>query len=302
MLITVAALYAFPYSGPCARWPVLASAAAAVADQQQAANVFSGAFNLMCDLTFQLLPGATLAMLVFIGYNQREQLTRKSRVALFLGILSLVAVLWARQVKMTSQSPQVGKAMVQIPKPHSGEVVCSKDGDCISLPDPSKPEGAVVEPGWQRALAAALTDAIKGGRDQVVLVFSRQGCPWCERQVPVLQRAILSRAKVVEEAAVAGVDSGTAFVGGGEVGHSMVSAPLRVFVLDAGEFPHTFQQFRIEAFPTTMFWGQPGAVPLVAQGYLDDAQIEEYLHEAAIAQPQPSGGRRKRKGLFGLFR
>ena len=53
---------------------------------------------------------------------------------------------------------------------------------------------------------------------QVVLDFSRRGCPHCARQVPVLQQVIRARAAQL---------SGTAFVG------SLASAPLRVFLLDA---------------------------------------------------------------------
>lgn len=271
----------------------------ATAQQKVADLILISVFGAV-QIFFQLLPGVSLALVVYTVYAKRDQLTR-TKISALVAVLAFSAVVWALQVRMSaakSTTPAHGQAMVLGPV-HSGEAVYTKDGRFIMLPDPTKPEGSPLEPGWQRSLATAMTDAIKMGKEQVVLVFSRQGCPWCERQVPVLQRAIQNRAKVVEEA-TRGMEADTAFIFGGEpVGQGMLLSPLRVFVLDAGEFPYLAQQFRIEAFPTSMFFGQPGAVPQVAQGYLNDEQMEEVLHHMALAPKQtPGGGNRKRRGLF----
>merc|ERR1712012_659598 len=71
--------------------------------------------------------------------------------------------------------------------PHSGEVVLTADGSaCVRVADPRHPEGDAVEEGWQRLLWSSMAEAIKKGEEQVVMVFTRQHCPWCERLLPVL--------------------------------------------------------------------------------------------------------------------
>jgi len=275
--------------------------------QQRLADVILATVGYLMQATLSLLPGVALAAIVYTVYARRETMDRKKWASL-VAMLVCCCVLWAVHIRLSgagdSAAPAGGSARTQalVGPVHSGEAIVTKDGRFIRVPDPSKPEGAPVEEGWQRALATAMTEAIKGGTEQVVLVFSRQGCPWCDRQLPVLGRAIQGRAKDIAEASGGAVE-GAAFVGGGAPGGmSMLLSPLRVFVLDAGEFPYLAQQFRIEAFPTSMFFGTPGATPLVAQGYLNDEQLEEIIHAAAVAEPQTEQEqqkpRRKRRGLF----
>lgn len=274
--------------------------------QQHLAELILTTVAFALQAVISLLPGATVALVVYTAYTKRDQLTRKSW-GLLMALLMSSAVLWAYHVRISAAgevAPPKGGARTEamVPGPvHSGEAVCTADGRFITLPDPTKPEGAPVENGWQKGLATAMTDAIRLGQEQVVLVFSRQGCPWCERLKPVLYRAIQSRAKEIEAAGGEMAPAGAAFLGGGmPMGVGLTLAPLRIFVLDAGEFPYLAQQFRIEAFPTSMFFGQPGATPLVAQGFLNDEQLEEILRAAAVAEPPTEGQRprRKRRGLF----
>eukprot|EP00443_Scrippsiella_acuminata_P131911 CAMPEP_0115622362 /NCGR_PEP_ID=MMETSP0272-20121206/26209_1 /TAXON_ID=71861 /ORGANISM="Scrippsiella trochoidea, Strain CCMP3099" /LENGTH=320 /DNA_ID=CAMNT_0003058523 /DNA_START=87 /DNA_END=1049 /DNA_ORIENTATION=- len=288
-------------------WAQAPAAAVSVGQgQQQVADVILALTGSLIRATLSLLPGMTLAIFIYAVYARREDMDRK-KWATLVAMLLCSAVIWAVHVRLSSTGgspPSGGSARTQamVGPVHSGEGVVTKDGRFVTLPDPSKPEGAPVQEGWQQALASALTDAIKGGTEQVVIVFSRQGCPWCDRQLPVMGRAIQNRAKEIAEAS-GGAAAGAAFVGGGGPGGmNMLLSPLRVFVLDAGEFPHLAQQFRIEAFPTNMFFGQPGATPLMAQGYLNDEQLEEIIQAAAVATPQmqeqQQKPRRKRRGLF----
>lgn len=145
-----------------------------------------------------------------------------------------------------------------------------------------------MEPGWQLGLAAAIRDAKRLGQKQVVLLFSRHGCPKCERMKPVLCRAIQSRAKDILFDLAGGE---MVFVGG--VGLTL--APLRVFVLHAGEFPILMHICRIKAFPTSLFLGQPGVGALLAQGLLSDEQVAEILHAAAVAEPPMEGQMHRRE-------
>jgi len=113
------------------------------------------------------------------------------------------------------------------------------------------------------------------------MVFSRQGCPWCDKLLPVLQKAILNRTS-------------------GSRGEGMLFAPLRVFIYDAEEFGPVISQFGVEGFPTMLVFGGPGVKPRMVPGYLDDADFERLLTDAATAEPEPPEGQEK-KG-WGPFR
>jgi len=281
-----------------------AAPATAAAGLQEAQSKLAGLVLRSTASLFRLmisvLPGVAVASVAYVGYNRRELTKRSGALLAALFFASLVFWAWYVKVSELPSGPPVGQAHAT---PHSGEAIVTKDGRHIVVADPTKPEGSPVEQGWQRNLATEMTEAIKNGREQVMLMFSRQGCPWCDRQLPVIHRAIESRRQEIE--AAGGMAAGAAFVGGGGAG-GMLHAPIRAFVLDAGEFPYLVQQFQIEAFPTNMFFGQPGAAPLVAQGFLKDEQLEEILHQAAVARPQEpaqggrrgGGQRRKRRGLF----
>merc|ERR1712083_969833 len=111
--------------------------------------------------------------------------------------------------------------------------------------------------------------------EQGVMVFSRQGCPWCDRLLPVLRNNILRR-----------LDSSSAPPMG--AGHNLLSTPLRVFVYDAEEFAPIMERFRIEGFPTILFFGQPGVRPRLIPGYRDEDTFAKLLAEIATAKPEPA--------------
>merc|ERR1719401_1011794 len=115
----------------------------------------------------------------------------------------------------------------------SGEEILTSDGRFVRLPDPTKAEGSPVDEDWQQALTGALATALAKGREQVVLVFTREGCPWCDQQMPILRKAIQRRAGRGD----VGGDVGAAFTSPSTLaGGSLLFAPLRVFIIDAGEF------------------------------------------------------------------
>lgn len=268
-----------------------------------------------------LLPGFAVAVVALLVFQRRstpeaEQIFPRKRL---LGALGGCIILWGvlqlvllpRRVAAGESRPagdgRAAAAAAKIPASqlHSGEETMSDTGAFVRLPDPSKPAGSDVDGNWQQSLLTHLTTAIKGGQEQVVIVFSRQACPWCERQLPVIQNAIKKRAAAISAAAGSQVMPATAFVGGADAtGNNMLLSPLRVFVLDAGEFAMLTRQFQVDGFPTSMVFGAPGATPLVARGFLNDDQFDELLRAAALAQPEmgdPEGGRgggRKRRGLF----
>lgn len=262
----------------------------------------------------QLLPGLAIGAIVWALIDGRQ--TRWAWIALTV-CLAMVVVprllnaggLW--KTAPVRRGGSVGNNPVGY-TPRSGEEVLLSDGSFVRVADPAKKgsKDITATQGWQQRLLTDLTDSLQRGQEQVLIVFSRQGCPWCERQLPVLQRAIAKRAGGVgseDEPADAPV-AGAAFVGGtaavglqgapGGTG-SLLFAPLRVFVFDANEFPQMMQAFRVEAFPTSIAWGSPGVTPVQAQGYLDDDTLAEVLKQVALSKPepiQPEG--KKKKGLF----
>eukprot|EP00933_Yihiella_yeosuensis_P040116 TRINITY_DN34345_c0_g1_i1.p1 TRINITY_DN34345_c0_g1~~TRINITY_DN34345_c0_g1_i1.p1 ORF type:complete len:443 (-),score=77.92 TRINITY_DN34345_c0_g1_i1:81-1349(-) len=277
----------------------------------------------------QLLPGLTVAVLGLALLTRRESSSKWAWIALLLLLVGYAAP-WA--VKLQSQikaQPLLGglqqgsdaaagsPAPVGIPR--SGEEVLLGDGKFLRFADPSKRGSGSREAdeGWQQRLIGDMTEAIKQGQDQILMVFSRQGCPWCDRQLPVLQRSIERRAAngpgagaALGAPAFVASQPGLAAVGmpmGG--GGMMRYAPLRVFVFDADEFPYLAQAFKVEAFPTSIAWGPPGVTPVVAQGFLDESNLDQLLLQVATSAPGegvPAGGdggaaggqKPKKRGLF----
>mmetsp|Transcript_120409 Transcript_120409/g.257061 ORF Transcript_120409/g.257061 Transcript_120409/m.257061 type:complete len:407 (-) Transcript_120409:80-1300(-) len=259
-------------------------------------------------------------VLMGVSLLSRRDMASKSlwlMMALVLAYLSAPWVLRTRSKVLSSvgvggaEPPRGGDDAAFIP--HSGELLLLEDGDFVRRADPSVAPGAAATEGWQQRLVSSMTRSIKSGQEQVVMVFSRQGCPWCVRQEPVLEEAIRRRAGVESadeeapeeeaDAAAGGMPLGrAALMGDGPVparSGGLLFAPLRVFIFDAGEFPGLAQSFNIEAFPTTIAWGPPGVVPMAAKGYLDDANFDTLLRTVATAEPQGAGGgKKKRRGLF----
>mmetsp|Transcript_120661 Transcript_120661/g.341843 ORF Transcript_120661/g.341843 Transcript_120661/m.341843 type:complete len:410 (-) Transcript_120661:95-1324(-) len=192
--------------------------------------------------------------------------------------------------------------------PHSGEEVMV-NGTFMRMPDPMNRDGHSIHEGWEQRLLETMSRVIATGQEQVVTVFARQGCPWCDKLVPVLHRAIQRR---IAEAAGDQDDrpahsDGKAAAGGGPrraAGSAPPSGsgnvPLRIFVLDAAEFPTFIRTYRIQSFPTILAWGPPGAVPMVAPGFLDDQTFDGLLRTMAAASPE--GGKKRQGRLRGLFR
>ncbi|CAJ1401406.1 unnamed protein product [Effrenium voratum] len=221
------------------------------------------------NLLMQVLPGLAAALICLALISRREAASKWAwcAVALLAASYILPYVVGARSSfeQVDPQLHQLGEpSTAPVGIPESGEEVLLNDGNFQRVPDPSKRDGSAGE-GWQQRLLEEMTTAIKTGHEQVLTVFSRQGCPWCQRQLPVLQRAIAQRAgrggTVQEEAP----EASQAFLAPAAVGMarppsgaSLMSAPLRVFVLYAEEFPSVAQAFKVEAFPTLIAWGLPG--------------------------------------------
>lgn len=286
------------------------------------------------NLLMQILPGLLIALAGLALVSRRENASKWAWIGLGLLLVGYV-IPWVLRVRSGFETMEganlqglgeEGGAVVGIPQ--SGEEILLSDGRFLRLPDPVNRRSGErsAREGWQQRLLSEMTTAIKTGQEQVLTVFSRQGCPWCQRQLPVLQRAIAKRLGQLEapapappvappapapapepapeapEAAaapepVAAADApATAFlaflapaaVGMARppLGASLVSAPLRVFILYAEEFPSAAQAFNVEAFPTLIAWGLPGVPPLAAQGYLDDENLEQLLTTVALSEPQ----------------
>lgn len=275
-------------------------------------------FNMVLmvfNMVMTLLPGFAIASLGFYVYTRWGTMTRKSWAGVG-GAVFLLAVFWAVNVRINAAARAVPAPDVPhvlepeesgpvVGSVHSGEEVQLADGTWTRLPDPTK-KSPTPRQGWQQGLATAMTDAIRKGEEQVVLVFSRQGCPWCDRQLPVLRRAILRR-KGGDVDLEDNAELPVAFVGGSAVmpppsmGGNLLFAPLRVFILDAGEFPTLAQEFKVEAFPTSLIFGSPGVTPMMGRGYLDDNTFDEVLRGMATQVPEMEGAApqpRRRRRLF----
>lgn len=162
-----------------------------------------------------------------------------------------------------------GVSQVSVPTPHSGEERLV-DGQFARVADPRNPTGPATE-GWQQAMLQSMAAAAQSGNEQVMLIFSRQGCGWCDRFLPVLREAIQAHATSAGDAEA----------------QSIGVMPLRVFVLDAAEFPGVMQQMRIEGFPASLVFGKPGVKPRFASGFLELESLEKMLRIVALLEPEP---------------
>jgi len=253
------------------------------------------------------LPGFVVFLVASTLYSRRERMTGTAWAGLFTMLLGCV-LLAAVHIRESGRALPGGQLDMDGNDIHSGEEVMLAQGKFMRLADPSKVDGSPLEPGWRTGLIKSLAKTIAGSQEQVILVFSRQGCPWCERQVPVLQRAIARRAATHQAATEGGgrAAGGTALVTmtasdtptHPPAGVSLLFAPLRVFVLDAAEFPKQAMRFNVQAFPTLVVFGVPGVAPLMAEGYLDDEALEQVLRAAAVGTPEAQGAPQSKKKLF----
>jgi len=265
-----------------------------------------GSLVLAPRLLTQLLPGLTVAVIGLAWLSRRGNSSKWVWCTLGLLVAGYTApwILRARSSMEARPLPGVmpppadayaKNSRVPVGIPHSGEEVLMNDGRFVRLADPLKRDlgERTADEGWQQRFMTEMTATIQKGQEQVLMVFSRQGCPWCDKQRPVLQRAIKRRStghspEIKDaEVSVAFLQTASAAVGvsPGSAAPSLLNARLRVFIFDAGEFPQVAQTFKVEAFPTTIAWGSPGVTPMAAKGYLDDQSLDELLRTMAAGVP-----------------
>eukprot|EP00931_Biecheleriopsis_adriatica_P119099 TRINITY_DN9436_c0_g2_i1.p1 TRINITY_DN9436_c0_g2~~TRINITY_DN9436_c0_g2_i1.p1 ORF type:complete len:296 (-),score=64.11 TRINITY_DN9436_c0_g2_i1:22-909(-) len=278
----------------------LLAALAAVTALLSGTGTSSGAFaattapgaaaSYLSRLLVVVAPGAAVAYGASLLYARWQSPPKPAWclcAALFLMLTLSVPYAAPGELQQPQQQQQQAKPRPLAPR--SGEERLMEDGTFVRVADP-RPGNGPIEEGWQQALWTEMAQAIQSGSEQVVMVFSRQGCPWCDRLHPVLQNAIKRRAASIADGSAAG-------------GPPLLNAPLRVFVYDAQEFGPIMQRFQIQGFPTIMAFGPPGSRPAMVPGYLGDDDFDRLLYDtatAALEEEKPSKKSGKKKGLFGL--
>ncbi|CAE7261833.1 unnamed protein product [Symbiodinium pilosum] len=250
----------------------------------QTASLPATVLNYFTSLILVLTPGVAVSGGAYALLKRRESPPKPMWVisAALLTMLALAAPLVlpsARDAQDTIQEVEL----------RSGEERLMPNGQFQLVSDP-RPGNGPAEDGWQQALWVEMAEAIQSGEAQVVMVFSRPGCPWCEKLHPVLLNAIKRRAEAIASAPPDAVAEGP----------KLLHSPLRVFIYDATEFGPVMRRFGVEGFPTMYFFGQPGARPTVVPGYLSDEDFDKVAQAAAEApvEPPPDERQRKRRGFF----
>lgn len=242
------------------------------------ASVFE---SYVAKLALSLSPGLAIAGGVYALYRSKES-QPKPMWYLSTALLALVAL------AVPLVMPELpAKEVVPEIKLRSGEERLLPNGKFVLVSDP-RPGGGPAQEGWQQALWGEMAEAITKGEEQVVMVFSRPGCPWCERLHPVLQNAIKRRADALAAGANATENDDA----------PLLNAPLRVFIYDASEFGPIMRRFGIEGFPTMFFFGPPGSRPVVVPGYVGEKDFEKMALQAALTKPEPPKDQRERRGFF----
>lgn len=224
----------------------------------------------LCTWLICFIPGITVAFAAYYAsrnmFRERPSRNALRGGALFTIVCCGAGLLWIISQRSPTVAPNPAPVLMDRSGPqvsfgqqhstlHSGEWICEDDGQCIIRAHPDL--------GW------VMGDALKRGKDQMIIVFARRGCPWCEKLVPVIQKAVLGRSKDVSAATTVERDD-----------DSLLNAPLRVFVIDAGELDGLSERFGVTTFPTIMFFGKSGQEPLVAEGYLDEEGFSEFVRTA----------------------
>jgi hypothetical protein len=286
-LLLVSALLAIHWASELIgdRVPPVALAASPAVSPSLAAQYF---LAYVLRAVHVILPGA---LVICAGNQLYKRQATLSKPVLGVASTALVFLFLAAPLALDAQfgaaTPhQPEPSASSAPMPHSGELRLGSQGAFVTVPDPRDPEGKSdgIQQGWQQALWTSMTQAIQAGEEQVVMVFSREGCPWCDRLLPVLEKAIATRAAIESPGA------------GG-----LASAPLRVFIYDAGEFGPIVEKFQLQGFPSMLVFGGPGVKPRMAAGYLGDEDFARFLDEVARAQPEPEvAPEPKKRKFFGL--
>ncbi|CAJ1389623.1 unnamed protein product [Effrenium voratum] len=228
----------------------------------------------LSQLALALCPGLAVAGGGFALYKRRE-----CRPKPMWYITAAIFVMLALCLPLVL--PEAPKAQAPAEPRHSGELTLQR-GQIVLVSDP---RGGREKEGWQQALWTSMAEALQKGEEQVVMVFTRPACPWCEKLHPVLEGAIKRRQEAMGSVP--------------EDAPPLLKAPLRVFVFDASEFSPIMRRFGVEGFPTLFFFGPPGSRPTTVPGYLGDEDFDKVLMAAASAEVEPPPEeRRKRRGLF----
>jgi len=284
-------------------------AAAATSVEAQASNMLSSlqngvagvlavGFGFLIRLIHATIPGIAIALIFWTIYRLTRAGAKAWTPRTFLGLAVAGGLTYglirlgggAQQPRqadgLTLNRDQTGREIL------SGELVLLQSGEVGIRAHPQANPGSVVPSDWRDHLAQAIQSSLMNGDAQVVLEFTRRGCTYCHKQLPVLQEAVQRRA-----ADTGALAPGLAFAGAPSRAGSMLFAPLRIFILDADEFQELANGFKVQAFPTMWFFGQPHVDPMVRQGFTDSAQLEEILRVVALkAPPEPQ----RKKGFFGL--
>jgi len=237
--------------------------------------------SYLAKLLLSLTPGLAVAGGAFALYRSKES-QPKPIWYISTALLAMLALTIPVVIPQMPQKEEVPEIQLR-----SGEERLMPNGKFVLVSDP-RPGSGPAQEGWQQALWTEMADAISKGEEQVVMVFSRPGCPWCEKLHPVLQNAIKKRADLLASGAPAEDDT-----------PPLLQSPLRVFVYDASEFGPIMRRFGVEGFPTLFFFGPPGSKPTVVPGYLSDADFEKVATAAASAEVEPLEKEGKeRRGWF----
>lgn len=255
------------------------SASAAAQAFANTASPVAAAMNYFTQLILVLTPGVAVSGGAYILAKRRDSPPKPMWVisAALLAMLALSAPL-----VLPGRSDTQVVEEIQL---RSGEERLMPNGQVQLVSDP-RPGNGPAEEGWQQALWTEMAQAIQSGEEQVVMVFSRPGCPWCEKLHPVLERAVKRRADAL---AAGPVDDAE--------GPTLLNKPLRIFIYDASEFGTVMRRFGVEGFPTMYFFGEPGSRPTVVPGYLSDEDFDKVAKAAAEAPIEPPPRERKR-GFF----
>jgi thiol-disulfide isomerase/thioredoxin len=223
---------------------------------------------------------AALASFLLLSLGHARNFRRRAWVGFSIVSLFIIAF-WLqvrRDVAQRSSHEDLGGYEGSAFLPHSGEEVLQFDGTFSRVADFSD------EQNWQKLLVSSLKAALGEGTEPVYVMFSRQGCPWCDRQLVVFHEMMQRGAGASSDSGRETVTSLVEVDGGG----SLVLEPsetrpaaLRLFVIDADEFPEILAEFRIQSFPTTLVFGAPGVTPSVAEGFVDDVALGSMLQEVA---------------------
>eukprot|EP00913_Durusdinium_trenchii_P014215 g13341.t1 len=173
------------------------SLASISAAETQASNLLSslqsGTPQALHQVTFvqlivRMIPGLAVLMLGYAGY--RIYSTGSFNKSTVLGLVVALGLTYG----LIRLGQRFGPGAVRAPLARdaagqpvrSGELVLMQSGEVVLRPDPRQAAGS-AEPGWQEALAQSIQVALVQGQEQVVLDFSRKGCAYCAKQLPVLE-------------------------------------------------------------------------------------------------------------------